>query len=275
MLINANSSTYKSNRIDLIEYNYQYQLNVINNNKWCYKTFLVFLCIVNFFLLSFIFAFEYHLSHYSVLNQSTQTNLKTVSESNDIKFKKVNHMLINVLNKYKSMNFLSTIFQSKEEYDLIINWLPFKTKPGVYFCYQASTMNDNYHYYKDHCLVYRSFIIIKAENNRRFGVYIGKRKHSFPYDKEVEDDGAFLFSLDKKEKYDIKDPKKAYIIHEEGYFTIGNNDLVIKPNCLYSPVCSSSFPSNYGNSNNTFNDLTGFQESFKILEMEVYSLLIF
>ena len=111
MLINVNSSTYKKNRIDLIEYNYQYQLNVINNNKWCYKTFLVFLCIVNIFLLSFIFAFEYHLSHYSVLNQSTQTNLKTVSKSNDIKFKKVNHMLINVLNKYKSMNFIYTIFQ--------------------------------------------------------------------------------------------------------------------------------------------------------------------
>ena len=275
MLINANSNPYKKNRIDLIEYNYQYQLNVINNNKLCYKTFIVFLCIVNVFLLSFIIAFEYHLSRYSVLNQSTTNELKNVSESNDAKFKKVNHMLINVFNKYKSMNFISTIFQSKEEYDLIINWLPFKTKPGVYFCYQASTMKDNHYYYKDHCLVYRSFIIIKAENNRRFGVYIGKRKHSFTYDKEVEDDGAFLFSLDNKEKYEIKDPKKAYTIHEEGYFTIGTNDLVIKPNCLYSPVCSSSFPNNYGHSNNTYNDLTGLQESFKIVEMEVYSLLLF
>ena len=88
----------------LIEYNYQYQLNVINNNKLCYKTFIVFLCIVNVFLLSFIIAFEYHLSRYSVLNQSTTNELKNVSESNDAKYKKVNHMLINVFNKYKSMN---------------------------------------------------------------------------------------------------------------------------------------------------------------------------
>lgn len=262
-------------KVSLLDYiNLKY--NQINENKRYLKYFAFILFASNIILFIFIITFNYTISSVRNTNNAVDNQLKEIKLSRSIKQGKINHLLVNLINKKdRSGSMLTNIIKSKEEYNKIMGLLPLKTMPNVYFCYQASSMNENLKYFINHCLTYRALILMRTQNGRRFGAYIGKRQYLFHLDEFVDDQTAFLFNLDNNKTFLVQNSQQAYIIYKDGYFMFGNEDLIIKPNFLNESTCLSKFPSNYGNKSDSYEDLTGEKFNFRLSEFEVYSLLLF
>lgn len=248
----------------------------IKENKRSLKYLAFILFASNTILFIFTIAFNLTISSIKNTNNAVNIQLKKIRMFHLIKQRKINYMLVNLYNKKeRTGSMLTNILKSKEEYNKIMTLLPLKILPNVYFCYQASSMNDNQKYFKDHCLTYRSLILMRTQNGRRFGAYIGKRKHLYHFDEFVDDQSSFLFNIDNNKMFQVQNSQQAYIIYKEGYFMFGNEDLVIKPNFLNESTCLSKFPSNYGNNSNSYEDLTGEKFNFQLSEFEVFNLLLF
>ena len=123
--------------------------------------------------------------------------------------------------------------------------------------------------------------IIKTENGRIIGGYT-TIPWSDRYDAYISDKDSFIFSVDSKEKYNLKkelDGKYA-IYHDNGYcccFGYCGDDLAIGNNFLKgknSYCCGNG--DNYYSFETNNNNLIGINQkgriNFKIFEMEIYKI---
>ena len=114
---------------------------------------------------------------------------------------------------------------------------------------------------------YPTIVIVKTTKGRRFGGY-----SSIPWENigSIEDNNSFIFSLDKKKKYKIKEPKKA-IQTNTNYFAFGAcpSDFYINNNC-------TSVNNNYNINTGIYettekNELNG-EYNFTVSSYEVYQI---
>lgn len=99
----------------------------------------------------------------------------------------------------------SNILEGKEDYSFI-NSL-FSNKCTFNLLYRA-TRDGSYprDYHKKCDNQGPTLTLIKTDNNRKFGGYVSKdREYGTNDEKYVKDKNAFIFSIDKKKKYNIKD----------------------------------------------------------------------
>ena len=152
---------------------------------------------------------------------------------------------------------------------MISNWIKPNSKIKFNLLYQISRDGDNistfYNKVKDKC---PTLIIIKSKSGYKFGGYTTNTWEPNNYKK---DELAFLFSLNKKKKYNIKNDHIQYAIYGcSDYFAFGGgHDLRINDKCT-----SNNYNSCNSSSYNTIEqyELNGGQEYFLVDELEVYNV---
>ena len=111
----------------------------------------------------------------------------------------------------KNTNNISTILIN-EEYDMIFNAIKTRMKKKVKEIkklYQAKVDGGNPEIFHKKCdNISNTLILIKSAGNRRFGGFTSKKWNSVK-DYYVDDNNAFIFSLDEKKVYPYKNDGKA------------------------------------------------------------------
>ena len=153
-----------------------------------------------------------------------------------------------------------------EEENIILNW--FERKPIRFIKLLDSKIDgDSTSAFINKCAnKCPTILFVKTTNGYRFGGYTTKLWTKSNY---VKDDKSFLFSLDKKEKYNITNSQYA-TYYDSSYFYFGNAAIYINNNCTsnqYNYVDNGSFstvPQNYG--------INGGEYNFTVSCYEIYQL---
>ena len=167
----------------------------------------------------------------------------------------------------KNELFGETEILNKEEMDMIINWLP--RKPNKITLLMNSNIDgDSTKTFMDKCNgKCPTLAVIKTTNGYVFGGYTTQMWK----EGEVKDNNAFVFSINKKRKYNIKQPEHAigFSMNSWWGFGYGDNAIVVLENCT----------KNNGNwvDNKTYDipeqyELNGGERNFTVKSFEIYHI---
>ena len=166
-------------------------------------------------------------------------------------------------------SFYSTIIFNHAEKNLISNWIKPNTKIKYKLLFRASQDGDSMDTFHEKCdNKGPTLVIIKSKKGKRFGGYNPLSwDSSYNYNNHPS---TFLFSLDKKKKYNIIKRYEQYsTVGGKNYFAFGiGHDLYISDRC-------TSNRNSYSNPNSfnidIFNELTD-EKYFTVSDYEVYSV---
>ena len=156
---------------------------------------------------------------------------------------------------------------TKESKDMLLNWLP--RKPNKITLLMNSNINgDSTKTFMDKCNgKCPTLAVIKTTNGYVFGGYTTQMWKQG----EVKDNNAFVFSINKKRKYNIKQPEHAIgsVMNTSWIFGYSNNAIVVLENCT----------KNNGNwvDNKTYDipeqyELNGGELYFTVKSFEIYQI---
>ena len=175
----------------------------------------------------------------------------------------------NPLNKFKE----SKILINKEQENMISNWILPNSNIKFTLLYQISRDGDNIStFYNKVNNKVPTLIIVKSKSGYKFGGYTTNtwEANNSGYKK---DELAFLFSLNKTKKYNIKNDKIQYAIYgsSDRFAFGGGHDLCISDKCT-SNNQSYCYYSNYSYNTTEQYELNGGQMHFYVDELEVYNV---
>jgi hypothetical protein len=194
--------------------------------------------------------------------------ISTISQIDIIKNSRI---LFNFITLFNILKFIG-----KENFNLDINKNEFN--PILRGIFRAS---------ENECLFNKLFeriknlnfllIIIKTDENKNFGIFINDFiKNSGDF----FDNNSIVFLFNKSHYYDVKffkkiSNKKSFIINENNFFIFGENDIVIKNDCL-NKKNENNFPISFFNEKLTNFELNNKNISknkfFNVLEIEIFKL---
>ena len=157
---------------------------------------------------------------------------------------------------------------NKEEIDLFMNWLDQKPKK-IKLLLDSKIDGDLTQTFYNKCGgKFPTVVFVKTTKGKRFGGYcsIGWENKNGGFMKDINN---FIFSLDKKKKYKIKNPENA-VCTNSNYFDFGSGgDLYIEDKC-------TSNTKNYNNNIGTYEttetyELNG-ENNFTVSSYEVYQI---
>ena len=163
------------------------------------------------------------------------------------------------------------MLNNKDEEIMISNWIKPNSKIKFNLLYQISRDGDNIStFYNKVKNKSPTLILIKSKSGYKFGGYTTNTWESNSDDYK-KDKSAFLFSLNKKKKYNIKnDCIQKAIYGSSSYFAFGGgSDLYICDKCT-SNNSSYCNPSSYNTTEEY--ELNGGQQNFYVDELEVYNV---
>ena len=157
---------------------------------------------------------------------------------------------------------------NKEEIDLFMNWLDQKPKKMKLLLDSKIDGDLTQTFYNKCGGKFPTVVFVKTTKGKRFGGYcsIGWENKNYG---ALKDTNSFIFSLDKKKKYKIKNPDKA-IQTTSYYFAFGfGNDFYIYDKC-------TSSTDNYNYNTGTYEttekyELNG-EYNFTVSSYEVYQI---
>ena len=183
---------------------------------------------------------------------------------------KTNFIPINELNQSKILegedySFINSLFSEKCSFNLLYR----ATRDGSY--------PKDYHKKCDN--QGPTLTLIKTDNNRKFGGYVSKdREYGTANEVYVKDKNAFIFSINKKTKYNIKDENTDAFSNSSirgpnftvslGFYCNDDSGNMFKPRNSYESETNPSY-----NSNNAY-EFAGKNE-FKAVEIEVFKVIKF
>ncbi len=192
------------------------------------------------------------------LEEESNNKIKQLeNEINDIKY---------VLKKFKE----SKILNNKDEVIMISNWIKPNSKIKFNLLYQISRDGDNistfYNKVKNKC---PTLIIVKSKSGYKFGGYTTNTWE--PNGNYKKDELAFLFSLNKKKKYNIKNDQIQNAIYGHSSFFAfgGGHDLMISDKCTSN---NKNYCYSYSYNTTEQYELNGGQYQFYVDELEVYNV---
>ena len=177
--------------------------------------------------------------------------------------------------KYNLIGIESDIFHSKDEVSLITKFITSEYKISYKLLYKGSQNNfDAVKFHINYDEYVPTLILIETFDNFRFGGFSDKIWKGNNVYKESKN--CFLFSLNFKEKFNIKESDKMFAIYckQDEFFGFGKDVRIINQCNKYKNVCN--FPVNYeGTKNNNLiskgiNPLIGNYKNFGVKEIEVF-----
>ena len=223
---------------------------------------------------------------YFYLNISTKstTNLKSLSEAqsppNKVKIvpyvspNRVEGILDNLFYPYHS-----DIIRSVDEYEFLRDSLG---KVELRMILNSNVHGDFAKDFHERANYKHLLIIIETIEGNRFGGYTSDNfvpmsvgLISTSIDIQKYDNVAFLFNLDTKKIYDIKEDKVETALNCDEYYTLsfGEKDLIIWDYFLTKGGVSN-FPDYYGEGAEPL-ELTGGEQNFQINSIEVFQVLFY
>ena len=163
--------------------------------------------------------------------------------------------------------FLGSQIITKESKDMLLNWLP--RKPNKITLLMNSNIDgDSTKTFMDKCNgKCPTLAVIKTTNGYVFGGYTTQMWKQG----KVQDNNAFVFSIDKKRKYNIKQPEYAIGLDMNYYWIFGYsyNAIVVYDNCTkrndnYVDNKTYDIPEQY--------ELNGGEKYFTVKSFEIYHI---
>ena len=157
---------------------------------------------------------------------------------------------------------------NKEEIDLFMNWLDQKPKK-IKLLLDSKIDGDLTQTFYHKCGgKFPTVVFVKTTKGKRFGGYcsIGWENKNGGALKDINN---FIFSLDKKKKYKIKNPDRGIETHSSYFAFGGGSDFYIYDKC-------TSYTNNYNNNDGTYEttetyELNG-ERNFTVSSYEVYQI---
>lgn len=214
------------------------------------------------------------------LNKDTSYDNFNIQNSIEINFSTISNFEKKMINQ---ITIDSRIIKDKNIVKMIKHWIQPDFEVNLKLIYRATRDGDsatNFHQKCDNKSP--TITIIKTEKGRIIGGYT-----TIPWIKEdnyfIEDKDAFIFSIDSKEKYDIKRQLGKYyaVYHNNSYFCccfgFHGNDLAVGNNFLKG---KNSYCCGKGDTYFSFetdnNKILGSNDKgkimFKIAELEMYKI---
>ena len=162
----------------------------------------------------------------------------------------------------------SKILKNIEEKQLVLNWIKPNSKIKLTLLYQASKDGDRIStFYSKVSNKSPTIIIIKANSGFKFGGYttnVWTNSNNYK-----QDELAFIFSIDKKKKYQLNKDKVSNAIYTYSSYIAfgGGHDFYINDQCT-TKFQYCNFPHTYINGEKS--EPTGGQYNFLISDYEVY-----
>ena len=165
----------------------------------------------------------------------------------------------------------STIIKDEEEIKLLSDWINENKEKKFKLLYKLSLDGDSIETFHKKCdNKGPTLIIIKTTKNYIFGGY---NPISWNSSGSYQNSNlSFLFSLNKKKKYTIKQGLEGYAIYfnKDRLAFGGGHDLCIFNQCTYNNNSYTNSPHSY-NTTET-NELNGGEVNFTVIDYEVYSV---
>ena len=171
--------------------------------------------------------------------------------------------------EFKKYEIAKSRILNKDEIELFFSWLDNKPKK-IKLLLDSKIDGDLTSTFYNKCSgKYPTVVFVETTKGHRFGGY-----SSIPWQNLngnfKEDEKNFIFSLDKKKKYNIKNPENA-IQTNSNYFAFGGgSDFYVYNNC-------TSTNNNYNDNSGTYNttekyELNGGERNYTVLCYEVYQI---
>ena len=249
------------------------------SKKQSYKKFIIL-------FLSCIFLISLYIYLYININPKSNisTNLKSLAEiqtaPNKVKIvpyvspNRVEGILDNLFYPYHS-----DIIRSIDEYEFLRDTLG---KVELRMILNSNVHGDFAKDFHERANYKHLLILIETIEGNRFGGYtsdnfvpISVGLISTSIDIQKYDNVAFLFNLDTKKIYDIKEDKVETALNCDEYYTLsfGEKDLIIWDYFLTKGGVSN-FPDYYGEGAEPL-ELTGGEQNFQINSVEVFQVLFY
>ena len=217
---------------------------------------------------------------YSIIKDLKKQNESNNEEIKNLKdeIKEIKNKLLplkeekDIEEKEKEENFFyqSTILTSKEEKELISNWIKENTKKKFKLLYRASKDGDLIKTFHEKCdNKGPTVMIIKTNTGFRFGGYNPLFWDQSGYKKDIL---TFIFSLDKKKKYTLKSGHEQYSVYgnsDSAAFGSGH-DIGIFDQCTKNNNSYINTPYSFNTTEKS--ELSGGQYNITVSDYEVYSV---
>ena len=188
------------------------------------------------------------------------------------KIKQFEPIIEEYINKKKEENYLSKMFKEsqiidKDEKKLLIEWLPNKPK-SINLIMNSKIDGDTSKAFQDKCGGKKpTYAIIKTKKGYKFGGYTTECWKQG----KIKDNNAFVFSLNKKKKYNILNPDYAtgFSLNKLWLFGYGFNAIVVYDNCTSK---GSSYVGNKTYDIKEQYELNGGERNFTVESFEIYQV---
>lgn len=153
---------------------------------------------------------------------------------------------------------------SETDFDLISSWIaPINFKYNlVYKMSRDGRTSQVFHQKCDR--LSQNVIVIQTKGGEIFG---GFTNSGWGNEGFTKDEGAFVFNLKSKKKWNVSRPNNAIFSEPKYLFVFGRGDIMVSEGQSYS-----EFPDSYGDEQAKSGELTGNEVMFEITEIEVFSL---
>jgi hypothetical protein len=234
--------------------------------------------------ISSMFLISLYIYFYLNISTKSTTNLKSLSEAqsppNKVKIvpyvspNRVEGILDNLFYPYHS-----DIIRSVDEYEFLRDSLG---KVELRMILNSNVHGDFAKDFHERANYKHLLILIETIEGNRFGGYTSDNfvpmsvgLISTSIDIQKYDNVAFLFNLDTKKIYDIKEDKVETALNCDEYYTLsfGEKDLIIWDYFLTKGGVSN-FPDYYGEGAEPL-ELTGGEQNFQINSIEVFQVLFY
>ena len=259
-VVNSLSIMVKNNNIKILEEDKKMKIEITNTNNQ--KTFGIDVPIKEKNIRMEVDGLTNYMSS---LNERVTSLEKQVKELMSIKdeYEKLKQLEIKNKNRY----FKDSSIVKLEDEDTIMTW--FEKKPSQFNKLLDSKIDgDSTNAFENKCAKKcPTMVFVKTTNGYRFGGFTTILWTNGSYGK---DNKAFLFSLDRKEKYNITDENYANYLSSGSNFYFGGAALRLYNNCTsnksnYVGINSyTTVPANYA--------INGGEQYFTVSSYEVYQI---
>ena len=184
-----------------------------------------------------------------------------------------------VINKIKTLgiinygfNVTKDIIKKDEDIIMISNWIKQDNDMDFNLLYKVSRDGDRTSTFTEKVAgISPTLVIIQSKSGYRFGGYTSvewKMTGNYSY---VKDENAFIFSIDKRKKYNLKRAQYAICGDPQHFAFGGGHELTIWDKCT-----SNNNSKDYGNDHSyeiKNYELTGGNSNFYVQDLEVYQVL--
>ena len=260
-VVNSLSIMVKNNNIKILEEDKKMKIEITNTNNQ--RTFGIDVPIKEKNIRMEVDGLTNYMSS---LNERVTSLEKQVKELMSIKdeYEKLKQLEIKNKNRY----FKDSSIVKLEDEDTIMTW--FEKKPSQFNKLLDSKIDgDSTNAFENKCAKKcPTMVFVKTTNGYRFGGFTTILWTNGSYGK---DNKAFLFSLDRKEKYNITNENNANYLNSGSFFQFGGGaDLRLYNNCTSN---KSNFVSNYSFTTVPANyAINGGEKYFTVSSYEVYQI---